>query len=189
MPFHQGSYSGTVAVSYSTSPMAPLSPSISRRYSGTVGGSTTSSRISSSTSKYNTYRPSSTTSSILDRTTYSKPLGTSRINYLSGRSICSPARWDWGWLYKQKPKKKFTPSKSNSTLLMASQFFSSSIFFSFFIMQSNCRLIKSRLLETFCFLFFLFFNFIHFIHFIYCIFFIYFTKRTLFFSCFIFLTI
>lgn len=92
MPFHQGSYSGTVAVSYSTSPMAPLSPSISRRYSGTVGGSTTSSRIGSSTSKYNTYRPSSTTSSILDRTTYSKPLGTSRINYLSGRSICSPAR-------------------------------------------------------------------------------------------------
>lgn len=76
MSYHRGGQSGSVAVSYSTSPMAPHSPS--RRYSsGSTSSSTTTSGVggggggggstgtSSSTSKYN--YTSRGTSSLRDR--------------------------------------------------------------------------------------------------------------------------
>ncbi|XP_077282465.1 uncharacterized protein LOC143908609 isoform X4 [Temnothorax americanus] len=94
MSYHRGGQAGAVAVSYSTSPMAPHSPS--RRYSsGTGSGSTTTSTIGSSTSKFNTYR-STGTSSLLDRPTgfYTSSTSTGlRSNYISSeyrRSYCAP---------------------------------------------------------------------------------------------------
>ncbi|XP_033221718.1 ubiquitin carboxyl-terminal hydrolase Usp2-like isoform X2 [Belonocnema kinseyi] len=127
MPFHQGAYSGAVAVSYSSSPMAPLSPSISRRYSGTSTSGTTTSRIGNSTSKYNTYRPeyrtSSSTASLLDRSnsSYSKPLGTSRISYVpSGRSYCSPSRSVSSSTYSDSSSIGTTGSSSSSRYLTPS---------------------------------------------------------------------
>ncbi|XP_071640809.1 uncharacterized protein [Temnothorax longispinosus] len=94
MSYHRGGQAGAVAVSYSTSPMAPHSPS--RRYSsGTGSGSTTTSTIGSTTSKFNTYR-STGTSSLLDRPTgfYTSSTSTGlRSNYISSeyrRSYCAP---------------------------------------------------------------------------------------------------
>ncbi|XP_071873495.1 uncharacterized protein isoform X3 [Bombus fervidus] len=65
MSYHRGGQAGAVAVSYSTSPMAPHSPS-RRCSSGNSGNS--SSSIGNSTSKLSTYR-STASSSILDRPT------------------------------------------------------------------------------------------------------------------------
>ncbi|XP_033355493.1 ubiquitin carboxyl-terminal hydrolase 4-like isoform X3 [Bombus vosnesenskii] len=65
MSYHRGGQAGAVAVSYSTSPMAPHSPS--RRCSSGNSGNTSSS-IGNSTSKLSTYR-STAPSSILDRPT------------------------------------------------------------------------------------------------------------------------
>ncbi|XP_071559088.1 uncharacterized protein [Temnothorax nylanderi] len=94
MSYHRGGQAGAVAVSYSTSPMAPHSPS--RRYSsGTGSGSTTTSTIGSSTSKFNTYRSTGTTS-LLDRPAGFYTSSTSsglRSNYISSeyrRSYCAP---------------------------------------------------------------------------------------------------
>ncbi|KAL0105625.1 hypothetical protein PUN28_015844 [Cardiocondyla obscurior] len=92
MSYHRGGQAGAVAVSYSTSPMAPHSPS--RRYSsGTGSGSTTTPSIGGSTSKFNSYR--STGSSLLDRPTsfYTSSSSGLRSNYISSeyrRSYCSP---------------------------------------------------------------------------------------------------
>ncbi|XP_018044853.1 PREDICTED: ubiquitin carboxyl-terminal hydrolase 20-like isoform X4 [Atta colombica] len=94
MSYHRGGQAGAVAVSYSTSPMAPHSPS--RRYSsGTSGGSTTTSALGSSTSKYSSYR-STGSSSILDRPTSFYTSSSSsglRSNFISSeyrRSYCAP---------------------------------------------------------------------------------------------------
>ncbi|XP_031368131.1 ubiquitin carboxyl-terminal hydrolase Usp2-like isoform X3 [Apis dorsata] len=106
MSYHRGGQAGAVAVSYSTSPMAPHSPS--RRCSSNNSGNN-SSAIGTSTSKLNTYR-STASSSILDRPTnfYSTSSSTSsssgssgfRSNYTteyrrsycpSGRSVSSSA--------------------------------------------------------------------------------------------------
>ncbi|KYQ56814.1 Ubiquitin carboxyl-terminal hydrolase 2 [Trachymyrmex zeteki] len=94
MSYHRGGQAGAVAVSYSTSPMAPHSPS--RRYSsGTSGGGTTTSALGSSTSKYSSYR-STGSSSILDRPTsfYTSSSNSGlRSNYISSeyrRSYCAP---------------------------------------------------------------------------------------------------
>ncbi|XP_076757524.1 uncharacterized protein LOC143427352 isoform X2 [Xylocopa sonorina] len=90
MSYHRGGQAGAVAVSYSTSSMAPHSPS-RRCSSGSAG--TSSSSIGASTSKLNTYR-STTSSSTLDRPTnfYSSSSGSSgyRSNYTSEykRSYC-----------------------------------------------------------------------------------------------------
>ncbi|EZA59491.1 ubiquitin carboxyl-terminal hydrolase 15 isoform X2 [Ooceraea biroi] len=96
MSYHRGGQAGAVAVSYSASQMAPHSPS--RRYSsGTSSGSTTTSGIGSSTSKFNAYR-STGGSSILDRSTgfYTSPTSSSlRSNYMSSeyrRSYCTSGR-------------------------------------------------------------------------------------------------
>jgi len=93
MSYHRGGQAGAVAVSYSTSPMAPHSPS--RRYSsGTSGGGTTASALSS-TSKYSTYR-STGSSSLLDRPTSFYTSSSSsglRSNYSEyRRSYCTPGR-------------------------------------------------------------------------------------------------
>ncbi|KAG5308580.1 UBP2 hydrolase, partial [Pseudoatta argentina] len=94
MSYHRGGQAGAVAVSYSTSPMAPHSPS--RRYSsGTSGGGTTTSALGTSMSKYSSYR-STGTSSILDRPTsfYTSSSSSSlRSNFISSeyrRSYCAP---------------------------------------------------------------------------------------------------
>ncbi|EGI58993.1 Ubiquitin carboxyl-terminal hydrolase 2 [Acromyrmex echinatior] len=94
MSYHRGGQAGAVAVSYSTSPMAPHSPS--RRYSsGTSGGGTTTSALGSSTSKYSSYR-STGSSSILDRSTSFYTSSSSsglRSNFISSeyrRSYCAP---------------------------------------------------------------------------------------------------
>ncbi|XP_017888347.1 ubiquitin carboxyl-terminal hydrolase Usp2-like isoform X3 [Ceratina calcarata] len=91
MSYHRGGQAGAVAVSYSTSPMAPHSPS-RRCSSGSAGTST--SAIGTSTSKLTTYRTTAS-SSILDRPTnfYSSPSSSSfgyRSNYTSEcrRSYC-----------------------------------------------------------------------------------------------------
>ncbi|CAL7942582.1 unnamed protein product [Xylocopa violacea] len=90
MSYHRGGQAGAVAVSYSTSSMAPHSPS-RRCSSGSAG--TSSSSIGASTSKLNTYR-STTSSSTLDRPTnfYSSSSSSSgyRSNYTSEykRSYC-----------------------------------------------------------------------------------------------------
>lgn len=95
MSYHRGGQAGAVAVSYSTSPMAPHSPT--RRFSsGTSSGSTTTSAIGSSTSKFNTYR-SNGSSSLLDRPTsfYTSSSSGLRSNYISSeyrRSYCAPGR-------------------------------------------------------------------------------------------------
>lgn len=96
MSYHRSGQAGAVAVSYSTSPMAPHSPS--RRYSsGTSGGGTTTSAIGSSTSKFNSYR-STGSSSLLDRPTSFYTSSSSsglRPNYISSeyrRSYCAPGR-------------------------------------------------------------------------------------------------
>jgi len=96
MSYHRGGQAGAVAVSYSTSPMAPHSPS--RRYSsGTSGGGTTTSALGSSTSKYSSYR-STGSSSILDRPTSFYTSSSSsglRSNFISSeyrRSYCAPGR-------------------------------------------------------------------------------------------------
>ncbi|CAK9818247.1 Ubiquitin carboxyl-terminal hydrolase 2 [Anthophora quadrimaculata] len=79
MSYHRGGQAGAVAVSYSTSPMAPYSPS---RRCSSGSSSTTSSAIGGSTSKLNTYR-STGTSSILYTSEY-------RRSYCpSGRSVSS----------------------------------------------------------------------------------------------------
>ncbi|XP_054007213.1 ubiquitin carboxyl-terminal hydrolase 2-like isoform X1 [Hylaeus anthracinus] len=65
MSYHRGGQAGAVAVSYSTSPMAPHSPS---RRCSSGSSATSSSAIGTSSSKLNTYR-STGTSSILDRPT------------------------------------------------------------------------------------------------------------------------
>nr|XP_031830010.1 ubiquitin carboxyl-terminal hydrolase 24 isoform X4 [Nomia melanderi] len=54
MSYHRGGQAGAVAVSYSSSPMTPHSPS---RRCSSGSSSTSSSAIGSSTSKLNTYRP------------------------------------------------------------------------------------------------------------------------------------
>ncbi|XP_025989739.2 ubiquitin carboxyl-terminal hydrolase Usp2 isoform X2 [Solenopsis invicta] len=97
MSYHRSGQAGAVAVSYSTSPMAPHSPS--RRYSsGTSSGSTTTSGIGSTTSKFNAYR-STGTSSLLDRPTSFYTSSTSsglRSNYISSeyrRSYCAPGSY------------------------------------------------------------------------------------------------
>ncbi|XP_018373506.1 PREDICTED: ubiquitin carboxyl-terminal hydrolase 20 isoform X5 [Trachymyrmex cornetzi] len=94
MSYHRGGQAGAVAVSYSTSPMAPHSPS--RRFSsGTSGGGTTTSALGSSTSKYSSYR-STGSSSILDRPTSFYTSSSSsglRSNFISSeyrRSYCTP---------------------------------------------------------------------------------------------------
>lgn len=97
MSYHRNGQAGAVAVSYSTSPMAPHSPS--RRYSsGTTSGSTTTSAIGSSTSKFNAYR-STGTSSLLDRPTSFYTSSSSsglRSSYSISseyrRSYCAPGR-------------------------------------------------------------------------------------------------
>ncbi|XP_011633712.1 uncharacterized protein LOC105424905 isoform X2 [Pogonomyrmex barbatus] len=96
MSYHRGGQAGAVAVSYSTSPMAPHSPS--RRYSsGTSSGSTTTSAIGSSTSKFSSYR-STGSSSLLDRPTSFYTSSSSsglRSNYISSeyrRPYCAPGR-------------------------------------------------------------------------------------------------
>lgn len=101
MSYHRGGQAGAVAVSYSTSPMAPHSPS--RRCSSNNSGNN-SSAIGTSTSKLNTYR-STASSSILDRPTnfYSTSSSTSsssgssgfRSNYTTEyrRSYCPSGRW------------------------------------------------------------------------------------------------
>lgn len=103
MSYHRGGQAGAVAVSYSTSPMAPHSPS--RRYSsGTTGTTSITSGIGSSSSKFNAYRSTGGTSSILDQSTSfytSSTAGTSlRSNYISSeyrRSYCAPGRSvSWG---------------------------------------------------------------------------------------------
>ncbi|XP_076684437.1 uncharacterized protein LOC143377259 isoform X4 [Andrena cerasifolii] len=63
MSYHRGGQAGAVAVSYSTSPMAPHSPS---RRCSTGSSGTSGSTIGTSTSKLSTYR-SAGSSSILDR--------------------------------------------------------------------------------------------------------------------------
>ncbi|XP_076237700.1 uncharacterized protein LOC143181237 isoform X2 [Calliopsis andreniformis] len=94
MSYHRGGQAGAVAVSYSTSPMAPHSPS---RRCSTGSSSTNGSAIGSSTSKLNSYR-SAGSSSILDRPTnfYSSSLGSSgfRSSYTSEyrRSYCPSGR-------------------------------------------------------------------------------------------------
>ncbi|XP_017888346.1 hyphally regulated cell wall protein 3-like isoform X2 [Ceratina calcarata] len=95
MSYHRGGQAGAVAVSYSTSPMAPHSPS-RRCSSGSAGTST--SAIGTSTSKLTTYRTTAS-SSILDRPTnfYSSPSSSSfgyRSNYTSEcrRSYCPSGR-------------------------------------------------------------------------------------------------
>ncbi|XP_011134975.2 ubiquitin carboxyl-terminal hydrolase 2 isoform X4 [Harpegnathos saltator] len=96
MSYHRGGQAGAVAVSYSTSPMAPHSPS--RRYSSGTAGTTTTSGIGSTASKYSAYRSVAGTSSILDQPTsfYTSPssAGSSlRSNYISSeyrRSYCAP---------------------------------------------------------------------------------------------------
>ncbi|XP_006619425.1 ubiquitin carboxyl-terminal hydrolase 2-like isoform X1 [Apis dorsata] len=82
MSYHRGGQAGAVAVSYSTSPMAPHSPS--RRCSSNNSGNN-SSAIGTSTSKLNTYR-STASSSILDRPTnfYSTSSSTSSSSGSSG---------------------------------------------------------------------------------------------------------
>lgn len=98
MSYHRGGQAGAVAVSYSTSPMAPHSPS--RRYSSGATGTTTTSGIGSSSSKYSAFRPSGGASSILDQPTSfytsSSTAGSSlRSNYISSeyrRSYCAPGR-------------------------------------------------------------------------------------------------
>ncbi|XP_014473144.1 PREDICTED: ubiquitin carboxyl-terminal hydrolase 20 isoform X3 [Dinoponera quadriceps] len=95
MSYHRGGQAGAVAVSYSTSPMAPHSPS--RRYSSGTTGTTTTSGIGSSTSKFSAYRSTGGTSSILDQPTSfytpSSAAGSSlRSNYISSeyrRSYCA----------------------------------------------------------------------------------------------------
>ncbi|XP_011686186.1 PREDICTED: probable serine/threonine-protein kinase DDB_G0282963 isoform X2 [Wasmannia auropunctata] len=94
MSYHRGGQAGAVAVSYSTSPMAPHSPS--RRYSsGTSGGGTTTSALGGTTSKFSSYR-STGSSSILDRpTSFYTPSSSSglRSNYIPSeyrRSYCAP---------------------------------------------------------------------------------------------------
>lgn len=95
MSYHRGGQAGAVAVSYSTSPMAPHSPS---RRCSTGSSSTSGSGIGTSTSKLNTYR-SAASSSILDRPTnfYSSSSASSgfRSNYTSEyrRSYCPSGRW------------------------------------------------------------------------------------------------
>ncbi|XP_029666697.1 putative uncharacterized protein DDB_G0277255 isoform X3 [Formica exsecta] len=90
MSYHRGGQTGAVAVSYSTSPM-PHSPN--RRYSsGTGSGSTTTSGIGSTTSKFNTYR-STGTPSLLDRPTTSFYSTAGHPSYISSeyrRSYCAP---------------------------------------------------------------------------------------------------
>ncbi|XP_014473143.1 PREDICTED: ubiquitin carboxyl-terminal hydrolase 2 isoform X2 [Dinoponera quadriceps] len=98
MSYHRGGQAGAVAVSYSTSPMAPHSPS--RRYSSGTTGTTTTSGIGSSTSKFSAYRSTGGTSSILDQPTSfytpSSAAGSSlRSNYISSeyrRSYCASGR-------------------------------------------------------------------------------------------------
>jgi len=95
MSYHRGGQAGAVAVSYSTSQMAPHSPS--RRYSsGTSSGSTTTSGIGNSSSKFNAYR-STGNSSILDRSTsfYTPTTSSLRSNYMPSeyrRSYCTSGR-------------------------------------------------------------------------------------------------
>ncbi|XP_011881304.1 PREDICTED: ubiquitin carboxyl-terminal hydrolase 20-like isoform X5 [Vollenhovia emeryi] len=95
MSYHRGGQAGAVAVSYSTSPMAPHSPS--RRYSsGTGSGSTAASAIGSTTSKFNAYRSTGSSSLLDSRPTsfYTTSSSSSlRSNYISSeyrRSYCSP---------------------------------------------------------------------------------------------------
>ncbi|XP_011881300.1 PREDICTED: ubiquitin carboxyl-terminal hydrolase 2-like isoform X2 [Vollenhovia emeryi] len=97
MSYHRGGQAGAVAVSYSTSPMAPHSPS--RRYSsGTGSGSTAASAIGSTTSKFNAYRSTGSSSLLDSRPTsfYTTSSSSSlRSNYISSeyrRSYCSPGR-------------------------------------------------------------------------------------------------
>ncbi|XP_072761813.1 uncharacterized protein [Anoplolepis gracilipes] len=94
MSYHRGGQTGAVAVSYSTSPM-PHSPN--RRYSsGTSSGSTTTSGIGSTTSKFNTYRSTGAGSSLLDRPTtsfYTPSSAGLHSSYISSeyrRSYCPP---------------------------------------------------------------------------------------------------
>ncbi|XP_076684435.1 uncharacterized protein LOC143377259 isoform X2 [Andrena cerasifolii] len=102
MSYHRGGQAGAVAVSYSTSPMAPHSPS---RRCSTGSSGTSGSTIGTSTSKLSTYR-SAGSSSILDRPanfySSSSSSGSSgyRSNYTSeyrrpycpsGRSVSSSA--------------------------------------------------------------------------------------------------
>lgn len=117
MSYHRGGQAGAVAVSYSTSPMPPHSPS--RRYSsGTSGGSTTTSGIGSSTSKFNTYRTTGTTS-LLDRPiSFYTPSSSSglRSNYFISeyrRSYCTSGRLV-SWFsaeQNQKPGSFYWPSE------------------------------------------------------------------------------
>ncbi|XP_076397804.1 uncharacterized protein LOC100876753 isoform X4 [Megachile rotundata] len=91
MSHYRGGQAGAVAVSYSTSPMAPHSPS--RRCSSGSSG-TSSSAINGSTSKLTTYR-STGSSSILDRpTNFYSSSGSSgyRTSHTSEywRSYCPP---------------------------------------------------------------------------------------------------
>ncbi|XP_076397802.1 uncharacterized protein LOC100876753 isoform X2 [Megachile rotundata] len=93
MSHYRGGQAGAVAVSYSTSPMAPHSPS--RRCSSGSSG-TSSSAINGSTSKLTTYR-STGSSSILDRpTNFYSSSGSSgyRTSHTSEywRSYCPPGR-------------------------------------------------------------------------------------------------
>ncbi|XP_008206137.1 ubiquitin carboxyl-terminal hydrolase 2 isoform X2 [Nasonia vitripennis] len=79
MPFHQSGHVDAVALSYSSSAMAPLSPSISRRYSSNASSSSSSSSLSS-TPKYNSYRASAA-SSIHDRPSYRTNDYSSKTSY------------------------------------------------------------------------------------------------------------
>ncbi|KZC14564.1 PREDICTED: uncharacterized transmembrane protein DDB_G0289901-like [Dufourea novaeangliae] len=113
MSYHRGGQAGAVAVSYSTSPMTPHSPS--RRCSSGSSGTSSTAIGGTSTSKLNSYRPTgsfyttSTSSgyrssctpeyrrSYCPSSSYYSLTSTSsslRRNYVSdyGRSRCSPAR-------------------------------------------------------------------------------------------------
>ncbi|XP_017794116.1 PREDICTED: serine-rich adhesin for platelets-like isoform X1 [Habropoda laboriosa] len=130
MSYHRGGQEGAVAVSYSTSPMAPYSPS--RRCSSGSGG-TSSSAIGGSTSKLNTYR-STGTSSILYTSEYRRsycPSGSFysstgasiRRNYVSeySRSRSSPTRSVSSTTYTSPVSSSAGPS-TNATSSSSSRF-------------------------------------------------------------------
>ncbi|CAK9817842.1 Ubiquitin carboxyl-terminal hydrolase 2 [Anthophora plagiata] len=130
MSYHRGGQAGAVAVSYSTSPMAPYSPS---RRCSSGSSSTTSSAIGGSTSKLNTYR-STGTSSILYTSEYRRsycPSGSFysstgasiRRNYVSeySRSRSSPTRSVSSTTYTS-PVSSSAGSSTNATSNSGSRF-------------------------------------------------------------------
>ncbi|XP_029178678.1 ubiquitin carboxyl-terminal hydrolase 20-like isoform X4 [Nylanderia fulva] len=129
MSYHRGGQTGAVAVSYSTSPM-PHSPN--RRYSsGAGGGSTTTSGIGSTTSKFNTYR-SAGTSSLLDRPTtsfYTPSSAGLHSNYITSeyrRSYCAPGSFYSSASISTTIRRKYSSDYSRSNCSPARSVSSSS---------------------------------------------------------------